>query len=129
MYPNLYYLLKDLFGIGIPAFKIINTFGLCVAIAFLAAAWLLVKELKRKQEKGLFTYEETTITLGEPASMGELLLNFVLGFALGFKIVGVFFVEGALRDPQAFIFSGQGKLAGWNYYRFIFRYPEMVGKK
>lgn len=108
MYPNLYYLIKDLFGIGIPAFKIINTFGLCVAIAFLASAWLLVKELRRKQAQGLFTYAETTITLGEPAGMGELLLNFVLGFALGFKIVGVFFVEGALKDPQAFIFSGEG---------------------
>lgn len=108
MYPNLYYLFKDLFGINWPFLKIINSFGFFVALAFLAAAWLLIKELKRKQAEGVFTYTEQTITVGQPAAFGELLLNFVLGFVLGFKILGVFFVKDALVDPQAFIFSSNG---------------------
>lgn len=113
MYPNLYYAFKDLFGINIPFLKVINTFGFFVAIAFLAAAWFLVKELKRKQALGEFTYVETTITVGKPAGFGEILINFILGFILGFKIIGVVLVKGALDDPQKFIFSSNGSwLAG-----------------
>lgn len=113
MYPNLYYAFKDLFGIGIPPLKIVNSFGFVVAISFLAAAWILVRELKRKQAQGLLTYTETTITIGQPASVQELLINFFLGFIFGFKILGVFVTPGALNDPQAFIFSGDGSwLAG-----------------
>jgi phosphatidylglycerol---prolipoprotein diacylglyceryl transferase len=111
MYPNLYYLCKDLFGWNLPALKIINTFGFCVAISFLGAAWLLIKELKRKQALGDFTYKEVTITAGEPAKISELIINFVLGYLLGYKILGVFIIKGALNDPQEFIFSSQGSLA------------------
>lgn len=111
MYPNLYYVFKDLFGLEISALKIVNSFGFFVAIAFLVSAWVLVKELQRKQREGLLSYEEVTITVGEPASAGELLLNFVLGFVFGYKILGVFFTPGALNDPQAFIFSGGGSWA------------------
>lgn len=110
MYPNLYYLFKDLFGIDVRGLKIVNTFGFIVAICFLVAAWLLIKELKRKQAGGAFTYTETKITIGKPASFSELLLNFFLGFLLGYKLIGVFITEGALNDAQGFIFSGNGNL-------------------
>ncbi|HWB23842.1 MAG TPA: prolipoprotein diacylglyceryl transferase family protein [Chitinophagaceae bacterium] len=108
MYPNLYYLFKDFFGVNWAFLKIINSFGFFVALSFLAAAWLFIKELKRKQALGIFTYTETTITVGEPAGMGELLVNFALGFLLGYKIIGVLFMPHALDDPQSFIFSGDG---------------------
>lgn len=108
MYPNLYYLFKDVFGWNLPALKIINTFGFCVTISFLVCAWLLVKELKRKQANGYFTYKETEIVVGKPASIGELFINFFLGFLLGYKILGVFIIKGALNDPQEFIFSSHG---------------------
>lgn len=110
MYPNLYYLFKDLFGISVPFLKIINSFGFFVAISFLAAAWIFLKELRRKQSEGIFTYTETLVTVGKPATSGELLTNFILGFILGYKIIGVFFVEHALDDPQSFIFSSRGSL-------------------
>jgi len=110
MYPNLYYAFKDLFNIDLPFLKIINSFGFFVALSFLAAAWLLTKELKRKQARGSFIYEETIIETGAPASTADLLLNFILGFILGYKILGVFFTEGALNDPQAFIFSSKGNV-------------------
>ena len=108
MYPNLYYAFKDLFGIDIPFLKVVNSFGFFVALSFLIAAWLLIKELKRKQAAGEFTYSETTIIVGKPADFGELLINFFLGFLLGFKILGVLIIKGALNDPQAFIFSTEG---------------------
>ena len=34
MYPNLYFLFQDLFGWEIHALKLVNTFGLMVALAF-----------------------------------------------------------------------------------------------
>jgi len=108
MYPNLYYLFKDAFEWNLPALKIVNTFGFCVAISFLVCAWLLVKELKRKQAAGYFTYKETAIEVGKPASIVELLINFFFGFVLGYKVLGIFIVKGALNDPQEFIFSFAG---------------------
>jgi phosphatidylglycerol---prolipoprotein diacylglyceryl transferase len=108
MYPNLYYLFKDILGWNLPALKIFNTFGCCVAISFLVCAWLLVKELKRKQASGYFTYKEVNIVVGKPASITELLVNFLLGFVLGYKILALFIIKGALNDPQAFIFSSGG---------------------
>jgi phosphatidylglycerol---prolipoprotein diacylglyceryl transferase len=108
MYPNLFYAFKDLFGIEIPFLKVINSFGFFVALSFLAAAWLLIKELKRRQALGQFTYVETTIHVGQPATFVELFINFILGFFLGYKIIGVLIVPDALNDPQKFIFSSQG---------------------
>src|SRR5436305_609040 len=108
MYPNLYYLFKDIFGWSLPALKIFNTFGCCVAISFLVGAWLLVKELKRKQAARYFTYKEVNIEVGKPAGITELLINFFLGFILGYKILALFIIKGAMNDPQGFIFSSAG---------------------
>nr|MBP6590938.1 prolipoprotein diacylglyceryl transferase [Chitinophagaceae bacterium] len=47
--------------------------------------------------------------VGEPATIWELALNFLLGFLLGYKILAMFFLErSATQDPQAFIFSTLG---------------------
>lgn len=110
MYPNLYYIFKDLFGVEWNWLKLINTFGFFVACAFLVCAWVLTLELRRKERQGLLTYTEKEIQVGAPASVGELLLNFILGYVFGFKILGAFFLPGALNDPQAFILSGQGSV-------------------
>lgn len=110
MYPNLYYAFRDLFGLELPFLKIINSFGFFVALAFLMAAWLLIKELKRKEAGGQFSYIEHNIIIGKPANFAELLINFILGFILGFKIIGVFITAGALDDPQSFLFSGKGNM-------------------
>jgi phosphatidylglycerol---prolipoprotein diacylglyceryl transferase len=109
MYPNLYYVFKDLFGVDAPPLRFINSFGFFVALAFIVAAALLTHELKRKSKLGLLqpTFEE--VTVGEGAKLSELLLNFVLGFILGFKILALFLLSSeATQDPQAFIFSGMG---------------------
>lgn len=108
MYPNLYYFFKDIFGVEWEGLKIINSFGFFVALAFIAAAWILTLELKRKQKQGLFVCTEQEIIVGKPASISELIIHFVLGFLLGFKILGGFFMANAFDDPQQFIFSSQG---------------------
>lgn len=111
MYPNLYYAVKDLFGFDLPALRFVNSFGFFVAISFLIAAWLLTLELKRKSKAGLLHPTITQVTVGQPATVAELLTNFVLGFILGYKILALFFLKGAAaQDPQSFIFSKDGNL-------------------
>src|SRR5262245_10045721 len=109
MYPNLYYAFKDLFGIKVGPLRFVNSFGFFVAIAFLAAAWILTLELKRKERAGLLSGQDVKIMVGRRASIGELLLNFFLGFLLGYKIIGLFITNSPLADdPQQFIFSSAG---------------------
>jgi len=109
MYPNLYYFFRETFGIEIGFLRFINSFGFFVAIAFLVAAALLSHELKRKSKQGLFQPTDMKITVGKPATVSELITNFILGFILGYKIIALFFLSSdATRDPQEYIFSTMG---------------------
>ena len=110
MYPNLYYAFKDLFGVEWSGLKLVNSFGFFVALAFIISAWVLALELKRKSKSGLLTYKEEKMLVGKPASISELLLNFVLGFIMGYKIIGAFIDRDALADTQTYILSSQGNV-------------------
>lgn len=110
MYPNLYYAFKDLFGIELSGLKLVNSFGFFVALSFIICAWVLTLELRRKQQQGLFIHTEETLIIGAPASVSELLINFLVGFIFGYKIIGAFTIPDALGDPQAFILSAKGSL-------------------
>jgi prolipoprotein diacylglyceryl transferase len=109
MYPNLYFAFKDLFGVDWKFLRFVNSFGFFVAIAFILAAVFLAKELRRKSKQGLLHPTEMQVMVGQPATISELLLNFLLGFLLGYKIVALFIMDSsATEDPQAFIFSAIG---------------------
>ena len=111
MYPNLYYVFEDLFGVKIGFLRFINSFGFFVAIAFLVAAALLSKELRRKAAEGHFKPTERKLVVGGPATVTELVVNFLLGFLFGFKILALFFNGSeAMQDPQSYIFSSQGNV-------------------
>ena len=109
MYPNLYYAFKDLFGVEWKFLRFVNSFGFFVAIAFIICAIVLANELRRKSKQGLFQPTEMQVMVGQPASLLDLGLNFLLGFVLGYKIVALFIMDSsATEDPQAFIFSTLG---------------------
>lgn len=109
MYPNLYYAFKDLFGVEWKFLRFVNSFGFFVAIAFIICAIVLANELRRKSRQGLFQPTEMQVMVGQPASIFDLGLNFILGFLLGYKIVALFIMDStATEDPQAFIFSTLG---------------------
>ncbi len=109
MYPNLYYAFKDLFGVEWKFLRFVNSFGFFVAIAFIISAIVLANELRRKSKQGLFQPTEMDVMVGQPATLLDLALNFLLGFLLGFKIVALFIMDStATEDPQAFIFSSLG---------------------
>src|SRR5262245_27043605 len=106
MYPNLYFAFQDLFGISWRPLRYVNSFGFFVAISFIVAAVFLTMELRRKSKEGLLHPTEMQVMVGRPATFGELLLNFLLGFLLGYKIVALFIMDNSATDnPQEFIFS------------------------
>ncbi|NNC84910.1 MAG: diacylglyceryl transferase, partial [Bacteroidia bacterium] len=125
MYPTISHLLEDLFGIYIPL--PIQSFGFMMAMAFLAAAYTLMLELKRKEKEGLVSAETIQVKKGEPVKFLELLSSFVIGFIMGYKFVFAFMnYDRFVSDPQGVILSAEGNIiaglllglvfAGWRYY-------------
>jgi phosphatidylglycerol---prolipoprotein diacylglyceryl transferase len=110
MYPNLYYLIDDFFGVKLNGLRLVNSFGFFVAIAFVASGFVLYNELKRKESIGEFTPTEESIIIGAPASLSEFLTSFFFGFLFGYKIIGAFTIADALNNTQAFILSLQGNI-------------------
>ena len=110
MYPNLSYFFHDLFGTEPDNFlSVINTFGFFLALAFLAAGYVLYLEFTRMEKAGILTFQTREIILGEKPRTTDIAWNGVLGFILGYKLVFLFQhfreVEG---DVASIIFSGQG---------------------
>jgi phosphatidylglycerol:prolipoprotein diacylglycerol transferase len=112
MYPNLYYVFKDWFGVDWELLKILNTFGLMVATGFIVAAIVINSELKRKEKQGLLFPREEFITIGKPASFYDLLTNCIVGFGFGYKLFGLLFTKPAEISPQTYIFSSEGSFIG-----------------
>jgi len=110
MYPNLYYLIEDLFGVKLNGLRLVNSFGFFVALAFIASGYVLYSELKRKEALGEFVPTEESFIVGAPASISELVMNFFFGFLFGYKIIGAFTVANALNNTQAFILSLEGSI-------------------
>jgi len=113
MYPTLYDLVFDLFGVSVPAFKLVQSFGMMVALAFLAASMTLASELKRKEKEGLIPPVKRKEWRGKPSTAWDKFLSAVIGFVIGYKMVGLMFMfDMVVNDPQAYILSTEGNLLG-----------------
>jgi phosphatidylglycerol---prolipoprotein diacylglyceryl transferase len=111
VYPTISDLLSDLFGIHIPL--PIQSFGFFVAISFLLAAWTLSLELKRKESLGLLKPGTRKVLYGMPATKQEIILNALIGFLLGYKML--YFVmnySSLVDDPQKALLSTEGSVIG-----------------
>ncbi|MEM9546311.1 MAG: prolipoprotein diacylglyceryl transferase family protein [Bacteroidota bacterium] len=128
MYPDLSYFLHDIFGTPVDNWaSVFKTFGLMLALAFVACAWYVKVELKRKEEEGLLLAKTKIIETKGGIRFKEIISNsLVLGF-LGLKlpfIVANF--SQFQQDPASIIISGKGNwligistflgIAGYNYY-------------
>ncbi len=127
MYPNLFYFFKDAFGVDIPALQIFNTFGFFVALSFGISAWLLGRELKRREKAGDIPYQIEEITIGEKVDFKQVVWQFVLAFLFAWKIFGAMGDSGTFQqDISGYIFSLKGNvwagliagiLSAWDKYR------------
>ena len=73
MYPTISHLIEDLFGIYIPL--PIQTFGFWVAIAFMAAAYVIKLELERKEKIGLISSTKINQIVGNKLSYTEIIIS------------------------------------------------------
>lgn len=111
MYPDFSFFLKDVFGIDIPMLSLLKSFGFMVAMAFLAAGYVIFKELKRKEDDGLVGFEISEITVGRPITLNDYIFSGVIGFLFGFKVIGMFMnFKVASPDPMSFMFSLKGNI-------------------
>lgn len=120
MYPNLYYFFKDVFGVEWEWARFLNSFGFFVALAFIGGAIVLTKGLQRKEKQGLLQPKEEKRVFGKPATASEILLNALLGFLMGYKIIGAFINAGDGVDPQEYIFSSQGSWGAGIFLALLF---------
>jgi phosphatidylglycerol---prolipoprotein diacylglyceryl transferase len=131
MYPDFKYLLQAIFGTEMPVWlSLFKTFGFLVALAFLAAAWVMSSELKRKTKMGLLQPQVRTIEVGFPPTKGEIVVSALTGFLLGFKIIGIFgrFAEVS-PDPMGYLFSMNGSLLGGLVGAALMGYSRYYEKK
>lgn len=115
-YANLYAFFNAEFGVEGGAWeilKVLQSFGFFMALAFIAAAIFLYYDLKRKEKLGLFDRYLKDVVVGKPASTNDLIINAVLGFLFGYKLLGLLFdMDNATADPQAWMLSTQGSFIG-----------------
>lgn len=113
MYPTLYHALLDLTGLHWPVLKFLNSFGFFVALAFMAAYWTLVLELKRKEGLGLLKPTTRQVVVGEGARPGELIMQGLMGFLVGWKgLYMLLHMDEVTVDPPGFLLSGTGSFIG-----------------
>ena len=111
MYPNISYLLNDLFGVYIPL--PIQTFGFFVALAFIFSSWTLALELKRKEKIGLIKSVKRPKLVGQKISTTQLISAAAIGFILGYKLLYASLnYSEFVGNPQAVILSTEGHYIG-----------------
>ncbi|MGB2279139.1 MAG: prolipoprotein diacylglyceryl transferase, partial [Flavobacteriales bacterium] len=111
MYPNISYLLNDLFGVYIPL--PIQTFGFFVALAFIFSSWTLALELKRKEKIGLIKAVKRPKLVGQKISTTQLISAAAIGFILGYKLLyAALNYSEFVGNPQAVILSTEGHFIG-----------------
>ena len=140
MYPTVSEFLKS---IGIDLKLPIQTFGFFVALAFAVAAFLLGKELKRKQSEGLIRPQTRKRTVGAPADPMEYVYNAIGGFFIGYKLVYLISNYALFADnPQAMLLSFEGSFLGgvlgaailayWKYFevkKSLLPQPKVIEEK
>ncbi|RZK56291.1 MAG: diacylglyceryl transferase [Pedobacter sp.] len=128
MFPTVSHFISYLFGVDIPL--PFNTFGVFVALAFVAGYWAFTKELKRKEALGLIHPTKRIITVGEPANVSDILLNAFFGFIIGYKLVyAIINYKLFVNDQQGVLLSTKGNVIGGIILAIIFAYWDYSEKQ
>jgi len=121
MFPTVSHFIEYAFGVQIPL--PLNTFGLLVALAFVAGYWAFTEELRRKEVLGILHPVKRIVIVGKPASTNEILFNGVFGFLIGYKLVYAFLnYRLFVSDSQGVLLSSKGSLLGGLLFAAIFAY-------
>ena len=131
MYPDLSYFFHDVLGSQPDNWlSVIKTFGFFLILAFLASAYVLYLEIKRKEKAGLLHGSRETEKVGYPATTQEIALNALFGFILGFKLPYIVqHFEAFKPDPAKMIFSADGNILWGLLGAALFGYLKYWDKK
>lgn len=128
MYPTISHLIEDLFDIYIPL--PIQTFGFWVAIAFLAASYIIKIELQRKEKEGKISIIKIKKIVGLKLNSIDIGIALFSGFLIGFKLLeAIFNYEDLVADPQSFILSLRGNLFGGMLFAILSLYNKQKENK
>lgn len=113
MYPNLSYLFHDLFGTARDnGLSIIQMFGFFLGATFFVSAYVVYRELQRKEREGLLQGVKVKEIIGGGPNIGELISSGLFGFVVGMKFPGILTDFDTFKDDAAgYIFSTQGNVA------------------
>lgn len=131
MYPDLSYILHDLFGTPVDnVFSVVQTFGLFLTLAVLTSGFVLYLEFKRYEKNGIFEGISEKVVIGEGPRFMPIFTNALIGFLLGFKLLYVVnhFTEFK-ADAAGIVLSTTGSwlggiigllgLGAWRYYELF----------
>jgi phosphatidylglycerol:prolipoprotein diacylglycerol transferase len=121
MFPTVSHFINYLFGINIPL--PFNTFGVFVALAFIAGYWAFTQELKRKEALGIVHPFKRTTIIGQPASFFEIISNAFFGFIIGYKLIyALINYRLFVDDAQTVLLSLKGNILGGVALAALFAY-------
>ncbi|MBT6440068.1 MAG: diacylglyceryl transferase, partial [Flavobacteriales bacterium] len=83
MYPSLYYLFQDLFGLELDILKLFQSFGFFVALAFVVGSYIWTSEIKRRTGLGQFLPDTKKVMKGEKVKLTDFISSAITGFLLG----------------------------------------------
>lgn len=113
MYPTIYHLFFDWFGLDWSFLKFLNSFGFFVALAFIAASWTLSRELLRKENEGLLQPTKIKVVTGEGPKAFDMIVQGLVGFVIGWKFLYIALnYQTAIADPQSALLSLNGNIIG-----------------
>jgi phosphatidylglycerol:prolipoprotein diacylglycerol transferase len=121
MFPTVSHFIEYLFGVQVPL--PFNTFGVFVALAFVAGYWAFTQEFKRKEALGILKPIKRSVVIGQPASTGELVGNGIFGFLIGYKLVyALLNYQLFVSDAQTVLLSLTGNFFGGLVFAALFVY-------
>lgn len=128
MFPTVSHFLEYLFGIDVPL--PFNTFGVFVALAFVAAYWAFSKELQRKEALGILKPITKKVVVGKPSTTLELVSNAFFGFVIGYKLsYALLNYQLFVNDAQTILLSLKGNIFGGLALAALFAYWEYTEKE
>lgn len=128
MFPTVSHFLNYLFGIDLPL--PFNTFGVFVALAFVAGYWAFSQEAKRKEALGILKPIKRKVIVGEPASFWGMASNAFFGFLVGYKLLyALLNYKLFVNDSQTVLLSGEGNWLGGIGLAGLFAYWEYKEKE
>lgn len=118
MYPDLSYVLHDIFGTPTDNWtSIVKIFGLMLAIAILCSSYFLGLEFKRREAEGSLkpvkvTKDGKTTMVWPHEKVGDITIVAAVSGVIGAKIFALFesveSIRAFVRDPLHSLFSGSG---------------------